>query len=158
MAHLWKHQNELWEPSALAGATVALAEAGGAAVRLLAMGDGGWVLLVRPLNSVRVNGRPVVAGLRVLRDRDEIVAGGARAFFSTERLARVEAFPGGEGAVFCARCRQQMEMETPAVRCPGCGSWCHQRDDLGCWLYAPACPLCDQATPLDAGYRWQPEF
>ena len=158
MAHLWKLTNELWEPAALDGAAVALAEAGEAAVRLLATGDGGWVLLARPLNSVRVNGRPVVAGLRVLRDRDEIVAGGARAFFSTERLTRVEAFPGGEGAVFCARCRQQMETETPAVRCPGCGSWCHQRDDLGCWLYAPACPLCDQATPLDAGYRWQPEF
>ena len=165
MAHLWQLKNERWEPEVLTGPALALSGAGelrvadaDAPLRLQATGKDSWVLLARPMSAVRVNGRPVVAGIRVLRDRDEIATGGARTFFSMERLARVEPFPGGEGATFCARCRQKIEQGDPAVRCPGCGTWHHQREDLGCWLYSATCQLCDQATALDAGFRWEPEL
>ncbi len=169
MPHLWLHQNDRWEPAPLTGPALTLdpsgslrADAGGspAALRFRATANDGWVLLAPPRSKVRVNSRPLTTGIRVLRDRDEIVLGGVRSFFSTERLAGVEPFPGGAGGatVFCARCRQAIAKDDPAVRCPGCGTWCHQREDLGCWTYGEKCPLCDQSTALDAGYRWQPEF
>ena len=129
-----------------------------APLRLQAAGNDSWVLLARSMSAVRVNGRPVVAGIRVLRDRDEIVVGGSRSFFSTERLARVESFPGSDGAAFCPRCKLEILKDTPALQCPGCRSWYHQREDLGCWLYSPTCQLCPKTTPLDAGYEWEPEF
>lgn len=167
MPHLWQLQNDQWEPAPLAGPALALPSSGelrpardadAAPLRLQAAENDSWVLLARPMSVVRVNGSPVVAGMRVLRDRDEIVIGGSRSFFSTERLARVEPFPGSEGATFCPRCKQEIVKDSPAVQCPGCRSWYHQREDLGCWLYSPSCQLCDQSTPLDAGYRWEPEF
>jgi hypothetical protein len=127
-----------------------------APVRLRAVATDAWVLLARPGAAVRINGRRV--GVRVLRERDEIVVGAARAFFSTERLAQVEAFPGGSAAIFCPRCKQEIAHGSLAVRCPGCGSWYHQREELGCWLYSQRCQHCAQATPLDGGFRWEPEF
>ena len=167
MPHLWLHHNDRWQPAPLGGTALvpdgsgALrpAAAGEAApLRFHAAGNDAWVLLAAPRVAVRVNGGALAAGIRVLRDRDEIVLGGSRCFFSTERLAQVEPFPGAAGPVFCARCRQAVAQESAAVRCPGCGTWCHQREDLGCWTYGPKCPLCEQITPLDAGYRWEPEF
>ena len=44
-----------------------------------------------------------------------------------------------------------------AVRCPQCGIWYHQHDQLPCWTYAPACGFCPQSTALDAGFAWTPE-
>ena len=117
-----------------------------------------WVLLSRETSSVRVNGKPLLSGMSVLRDRDEILIGGqTRLYFSTEELAKIEPYPGGEGLVFCARCRQPIQPATPAVRCPACGHWCEQSETKPCWTYGPTCPLCDQATAFDAGLRWTPE-
>ena len=127
-------------------------------LRFHATGNDAWVLLAAPSLGVRVNGRPVVAGIRVLRDHDEIVLGGSRCFFSTERLARIESFPGADAAVICPRCKRPIQPATPAVRCPGCGTWHHQSDDLTCWSYTPTCALCEHVSALDAGFRWQPEF
>jgi len=42
------------------------------------------------------------------------------------------------------------------VRCPQCGVWHHQSDELPCWVYSSSCSLCDHPTALDAGYRWIP--
>jgi hypothetical protein len=167
MPHLWTTQNDRWQPAPLRGTALAL-DAGGA-LRPAAPGDAAplrfrgtasdaWVLLAAPRAGVRVNGAPLLAGIRVLLDRDEIRFGGARCFFSSERLVQVEPFPGVAGGAFCARCRKAIEPDTAAVRCPGCGTWCHQREDLGCWDFSPQCPLCPQPTALDAGFRWQPEF
>ena len=114
-----------------------------------------WVVLGAP--SVRVNGVALGAGIAVLGDRDELYAGGMRMFFSSERPAAVAAFPGGEGATPCARCRTPLAAGTPAVWCPGCGAWHHQADDLPCWTYAARCSLCAQATALDGGLAWTPE-
>ena len=117
-----------------------------------------WVLIAERGSGVTVNGVQLALGVRVLRDRDEIMHQSARWFFSAERLARVEAFPGAAGSVFCARCRQAVEPGSPTVRCPGCGTWYHQSESLGCWVYGEKCALCVQATALDAGFRWEPEF
>ena len=117
-----------------------------------------WVLLSGVTPHVWVNGQALSCGLRVLRDRDEILIPGlTRCYFSTEDPARVEPFPAGEGPVFCARCRQPIQPATPAVRCPACGHWCEQSEAKPCWTYGPTCPLCEQPTAFDTGLRWTPE-
>jgi len=117
-----------------------------------------WVLIRAGVQGVRVNGAPVLAGLWVLHDRDEIlIEGHTRLYYSTEELAKVEPFPGGEGPVFCARCRQSIQPGTPAVRCPACGCWCEQTESKPCWTYGQTCPMCEQPTALDTGLRWTPE-
>ena len=114
-----------------------------------------WVVVGSP--AVHVNGAPLDAGIRVLRDRDELRVNAHRMFFSSEVLAEVVPFPGGDRAVFCPRCKLQIAPESAAVRCPRCGVWHHQSEELPCWTYAERCTLCDQSSRLDAGFGWTPE-
>ena len=117
-----------------------------------------WVLLAATGAPVWLNGEVVSAGIRVLRDRDEIlIAGRARFYFSTEEVAKVEPFPPSAGVAHCARCHQTIQPGTPAVRCPTCGNWCEQSEEKPCWTYGPTCPRCDQATAFETGLRWTPE-
>jgi hypothetical protein len=123
-----------------------------------------WILLAEPSAPVYVNGQAVPLGVRILRDRDEIRVGRmqpATLFFSTERMASVEPFPGADRAIHCPRCKTELAVGVPAVRCPNpqCGLWHHQApgSNLPCWTYDTRCASCDQQTALDAGYRWTPE-
>jgi hypothetical protein len=117
-----------------------------------------WALIVGTGTTVRLNGAPLRVGIAILNDRDEIrVATAAPLFFSTESLAVVTPFPpdGPRGA--CPRCKQPIVGGTTAVKCPGCGIWHHQADDLPCWQYASHCAMCEQDTASDAPFRWTPE-
>jgi hypothetical protein len=129
-----------------------------------------WLFLLPSGASAFVNGQRLSLGMRVLRDRDEILlpatlpadgtdAEPQRIFFSTERLAIVEPFAGAARPVICSRCKQIIEVGQLAVRCPNgrCGLWHHESAEQPCWTYAEKCSNCDQATALDAGYRWTPE-
>ena len=117
-----------------------------------------WTLLVSRASEATVNGTPLLSGMRVLRDRDEIIVGGTdRLYFSTERLARVEPFPGADQPIVCPRCKQEIEKGMSSVRCPGCGILHHQTEKLPCWTYNKFCTMCDQTTSLDGGFRWTPE-
>ena len=117
-----------------------------------------WVLVAGAGSRVSVNGAPLAAGMRVVVDRDEIrVAGTDSLYFSTETLARVEKFSGGEHTLFCPRCKQEIEEGASAVKCPGCGVWHHQTEELNCWTYSEVCALCAHATSLDAGFQWTPD-
>lgn len=119
--------------------------------------DAGWALVADRRLRVFVNGEPLVVGLALLRDRDEIRVDGAEpVYLSTERLARVEACERDD-APRCPRCASPIARGELAVRCPGCGVLHHQRADRGCWSYAPKCALCDHASDLEAGLRWTPE-
>lgn len=116
-----------------------------------------WLVMGLAPSGVLLNGEPLRTGIRVLADRDELhVDGVGRVFFSSERLARIEAFPGAERTVRCPRCKQIVEPGSAAVRCPQCAAWYHQSDDLPCWTYAPHCALCPQPTALETGYQWTP--
>ena len=118
-----------------------------------------WTLLRGRGAALRVNGQPLVLGIRALRDRDEISIAGQRCFFSVEALANIVAFPGLAQPVCCPRCKQNVEVGQLAVACPHCRAWHHQSETLPCWSYAPTCALCQiQATALDAGYSWTPEM
>ena len=118
----------------------------------------GWSLLAAAQCDLRVNGEAVPTGLRLVEDRDEIRVGrGVYAYFSAEVLAVVEPLPGGERELFCGRCKQVIAEGADSVRCPACGVWHHQNDELPCWLYSEACSLCDQLTELEGQFRWTPE-
>lgn len=121
-------------------------------------GRDAWVLLTPPDSDVSINGLRMLAGERVLKNMDEILLRGmGRIYFSTEKLATVEPFPGG-GKMLCGRCRQEIKEKTPGVKCPGCGIWHHQsNDDLPCWTYSSRCSNCDYQTEIGSGYRWTPE-
>jgi hypothetical protein len=115
-----------------------------------------WTLLAGRGAGVRVNGRPLALGVRALADKDEILAGGRRLFFSTEELAQAVPFPGLAQPAFCPRCKQRLEPGDLAVCCPACHAWSHQSEKFPCWTYSPTCPLCAQGTALDAGYNFDP--
>jgi hypothetical protein len=173
MANLWQLEESRWVRRLLADDALSLAAAPQAAARrtrsielrigvtLKRYGTGEstlWVLLSSGLEKVSVNGQPLLAGLCLLHDRDEILIGAQRRlYYSTEELASVEPFPGGNGPVYCARCRQAIQPATPAVRCPACGHWCEQSETKPCWTYGPTCPMCEQPTAFDTGLRWSPE-
>jgi hypothetical protein len=173
MAHLWVRDEDGWGAQRLDDAGLDLpgllatqaAEPHNPAVsaqtaRLIPADTAGaksWALITDPSSTLRVNGRTPPAGLCVLDDRDEILCGAAKLYFSTETLATVEPFPGADRQVFCGRCRQLIEPESPSVRCPSCGVWYNQSADLPCWSYAEKCTFCGQATALDAGFSWTPE-
>jgi uncharacterized C2H2 Zn-finger protein len=156
MAHLWQLDDATdggWTPTPL-DANTTLAAAARFETAHTVDGDA-WVVLGDA--TVRVNGFPLDAGIAVLRERDELLAGGERVFFSTEKLATITTYAGGERPVFCPRCKLEITAGTPVVRCPACGVLHHQSDDYSCWLYAEHCTTCDQPTALDAGFRWSPE-
>jgi hypothetical protein len=148
-------------PSPASDETAAVSRLGGRKATLLrtaALGGDRWVVAASAGTDIRVNGLPLVTGLRVMADRDEIrLASRPAMFFSTETRAEVGPAPAAERSLFCPRCKQPIGSTSPAVRCPGCGVWHHQSDDLPCWTYAASCAACAQATALDAGFQWTPE-
>jgi len=159
MAHLWIREPTAppdsgeWSPMSLADDSPAIHPA--VLVLRTSSEPAAWVLIGNP--AVHVNGAPLDAGIRVLRDRDELRVDAHRTFVSTESLATVASFPGGDRAVFCPRCKLQIVPESAAVRCPRCGVWHHQSVELPCWTYAEHCTLCNQSSGLDAGFGWTPE-
>ena len=128
-------------------------------------GDGAWLLISPPGLDIRVNGIRLT-GLKRLHHRDEIrVAGVGRFYFSTERLAREEPFPGhpeGSGAtrkMLCGRCKSPIRKGDTVIQCPECGLWHHQSRESGrlCWTYASHCSGCACSTEILDRYRWCPD-
>ena len=118
-----------------------------------------WILLAAPDAQVLVNGFPISSGAHALDDRDEIrMAGFGPAYFSTERLARIERLDEATGGVACPRCSRKIAVGSLAVRCPGpgCGFWHHASDTSPCWTYGATCALCPQPSDLEAGFQWTP--
>ena len=135
----------------------------GPASQLISVAGGDWAVVTGPGQELRVNGRALPTGLRLLEDRDEIqVPGAGSLYFSTEVLARVGAFPGADSPHACPRCKLTLEKGDAAVKCPQCGVWTHEGatatgEDRRCWSYADTCALCAQKTAADEGFRWTPE-
>jgi hypothetical protein len=177
MAHLWIQVESGWSPFPLAADPAGRVDrsaktspgsaclAGdyplGTAALLCSQAEPGrdsWALVAPSNVTLRVNGFPVGSGLRVLRDRDAIQLDDLPVvFYSGEEPAAVQPFPGSPQATFCVRCKTETQPGRPAVRCPGCKSWYHQSDELGCWTIANVCFLCGKATALDGALTWSPE-
>ena len=140
------------------GERAVLVRAGGSAP------GGSEVFALLGSTSVRINSARLATGLKVLQDRDQVrIGSGQPSYFSTERLPRVEPFPGADRKIMCPRCHLEISAGMPAVRCPnpGCGVWHHQITEgekpLACWSYHTICSICSGPTSLEAGYRWSPE-
>ncbi len=164
-AHLWIDQGDDWGILPLNSAAVRWSPAGalragppaesGLSPGVLMPSDSGWVLVCPP-GSFWVNGEPVVLGMRVLTDRDELVTPSGRMFFSTESLATVVPFPGAASPLTCPRCAREIALGADAVRCPACGTWYHEGEDgRNCYTYG-VCLSCDRDPSLGDGYRFDP--
>jgi hypothetical protein len=150
-------------PRPVTGEADAAGEDPDRAPRLVSVAGGGWAVVTGPDHELRVNGRPLPTGLRVLEDRDELQwPGSGSTYFSTEVLARVGAFPGADSPHACPRCKLTLEKGDAAVKCPQCGVWTHEGataagEERRCWTYAETCALCAQKTAADEGFQWTPE-
>jgi hypothetical protein len=124
----------------------------------LARSEAEWVLLTSVDAKLRINSVPVAIGIATLRHRDQVcLDGGAPIYFSTERLARIEAYEGSDSPR-CPRCASPIQSGDLVVCCPGCDVLYHQRSDRECFSYSETCALCDQSSDLTAGFRWSPEY
>lgn len=112
----------------------------------------GAALISRPDSGVRVNGYPILAGIHLLSDRDEIRLQNERFYFSSHDPLVVETMDSDP--VACPRCSGSIESGTPAVRCH-CGAWFHQSEEHPCFTYGETCPLCGASSQLDAD-PWDP--
>jgi hypothetical protein len=125
---------------------------------------GGETWLLVGGRSVRVNGIPLLAGICLLEHRDEIRVDGLEpVWFSTEKLARIQPFPGSDQRTECPRCKLEIKRGHAAVRCPapGCGAWVHMdpEDELPCWQYGQSktCPSCEEPNLLAETWTWLPD-
>ncbi len=140
------------------GSAAATTPSPGPVLRRLASGSGdAWVILAPASAPVRVNGQQLHTGLRVLAHRDAVQLGAAPPlYFSSERVAVIEPYPGGRVPVFCPRDKTVITAGSPAARCPSCSSWFHQSEALPCLNYGEVCPICGERTELDGELRWTP--
>ncbi len=132
-----------------------------------AAGEDILVLIIHPAanHKLRINGDPVFAGIRILRDRDEILISHAhgdsqRLYFSSEHKATIERFDGSDHDVPCMRCHQGISPGSLVVRCPSCGALHHETADVPCYSYSENCAngVCSHSTNMDGEFSWSPDY
>lgn len=109
-------------------------------------------LICRSDKSVRVNGRPVLASIRVLSDRDEIRLANKRLYFVSQDPLFIELYEGEP--LNCPRCSDVIASGSEVIRCH-CGTLFHQSADHPCLTYGETCPTCGASSRLD-GDAWDP--
>ena len=162
MSSLWRQSPEgVWETISLSreAGRPFLLDADAALVGVGRGADRTVALLPRGAAAARVNGLPIIGGLRVLDHQDEILIGRQRFIFSTESTPQLARFHHqGEGKrPSCPICRGPLADGDDAVQCPGCGRWYHQLAMRPCFTYAPQCRFCRHPTALTGGAVWHPE-
>lgn len=150
-----------WQRIPLDAGALAL-PGGDGSTRLLRITEGRgparWIV-VQPASGVATrNGVRMGLCVAVVEHGDCLRAqpGAAPLWFSSEARPRVETCSGPPGAS-CARCRQPLRHDRPAVRCPRCDVWHHEDgSEQACWTYASRCARCEQPTSLGGALRWLP--
>jgi hypothetical protein len=161
MACIWSERDDGWQMQAISElhlAGVSFWEIGSGA-------DRNVLLMTRPGVWVRINGEPVLGGLRVLEHKDELLIAGQRLYYSAETTPTITTYqvPEGGRPATCPICRGPIRTGQHTVRCPGCGRWFHQLEANGeqpakpCWTYAPTCRFCSHPTAFEAEAAWRPE-
>ena len=149
-----------WTPKILpAGKPTNGEDLGVPGVALLVLPRQGAVLLARPGVWVRVNGDPVLGGMRLLQHKDEVLADDVRLVFSQQGIPAVVAFSLNNGGRLptCPVCRGLVQESALSVQCPGCARWFHQEGAKTCWTYAPTCRFCNHPTAFDDSAAWRPD-
>jgi hypothetical protein len=128
-------------------------------IALLVLPRQGAVLLTRPEVWVRVNGEPVLGGMRIIEHKDEVLAGDIRFVFSQQGVPVVVGYTPVAGGRLptCPVCRGVVREASASVQCPGCGRWFHQEGAKTCWSYAPTCRFCNHPTSFDDESAWRPD-
>jgi hypothetical protein len=161
MAHLWLRERNEWQCCSLDPPTTLPFWLDGGADAWITRSGGlrGEAWVVYGNRHLLINGMPLYAGVRLLRDRDEIIAAdGSPRYFSTERRAAIETFASPGRPVRCPRCRRPLEPGQLVVRCPrpACGLAHHQLPESPCFTYAEHCAGCQHPSNLSDGYQWTP--
>jgi len=116
-------------------------------------------LICRRGSHVRCKGLPILAGVRVLSDKDEIALGNgpeARFYYSQESKPQIVPFEEGPRPTYCARSKARITQGTPAVQCPSCGLWYIETDEMPAYTYCgEPCVGCGRPTTTD--YSWAPD-
>ena len=161
MPQLWSRGHDGWLPTSIDDASTPPFKVAPTTSALIIRSNGGngahWLLMAAP--NVLLNGTPLTTGVRMLRDRDEIVVDGAPPqYFSTEQLATIEPFSGATRPFVCARCQQPITVNQLVVRCPRphCSAVHHQMPERLCWSRTEACAECEGPTQLSSDYGWTP--
>lgn len=168
MSTLWRKSADGWQSVPLDGCarlSQGIDVAGVEIVRVGRGSDAGAAVLVRAGTWARVNGQPVLGGIRVLDDKDEILAGGSRLFFSAQSSPVVVTFRAEVGVRLptCPVCRGPIREGQRAVHCPGCPRWYHEGEPTDenparrCWSYAATCSFCHHPTSLAEDAIWMPD-
>ncbi|MGE3316719.1 MAG: PHD finger domain-containing protein, partial [Planctomycetaceae bacterium] len=118
----------------------------------------GTALILEPEATAVINGE-TIHDIALLSDRDEIVVGLQRIYFSSETIPVVSTFHLEEGArrPSCGVCRGPIEDGAPVVQCPRCTRLFHQSDGREHWTYRSECPFCKHPTSLTGESAWKPE-
>jgi len=147
-----------------AGKPLAGEDLGIPGIALLVLPRQGAVLLARDGVWVRVNGEPVLGGMRILEHKDEVLVEEIRLVFSQESTPVLVNFTAtaGQRLPTCPICRGPIRDGMQAVQCPGCGRWFHQLTAEGqpakpCWTYAATCRFCQHPTAFTAESAWRPD-
>lgn len=172
MPQLWFRSDDEWIAEGLA-AKRNIDEWVGAPAMIVRVQGGGrprpvHALLTKP-GAARVNGEDLVTGIRVLRDRDEILAGdGRRLWFSEESVAEVTLFDDGRDAddgsdgtspaTRCPRCRSAFVHADEVVACTTCGVFYHWSEHRRCFNYYHECVVCQGQTREvgNPAFAWTP--
>ena len=122
-------------------------------------GDCGTALLLEHGATAVVNGE-AVHDMVLLSDRDEIVVGLQRIYFSNESLPTVSVFQledGSKRRPNCGVCRGAVQDGDLVVLCPRCGRPFHQSEGREHWTYRAECPFDGHPTSLTGESAWKPE-
>lgn len=165
MSCIWLEQRQgVWQSRTLTtGRLLPGEEIGAPGIALVSLASSS-ALLAREFVRIRINGESVVAGVRMLDHRDEILIGRKLFYFSTQTAPQVVVYSATEGQrlPICGICRGPLRDGMTGVCCPGCNRWYHQQDASGelsakpCWTYAPQCRFCKHPTAFDTEGMWQP--
>ncbi len=130
--------------------------AGGAAI---VEHSGKWILIDPALMAI-LNGIPLGTGIHVLKHGDEFALGDSRYLFDGMDPSAIVPFPGAAEQPRCPRCRTELAVGAPSVRC-GCGLWYHMDPESGltCFAYdeQTRCVSCRRPTRLDTAVPLEPE-
>jgi hypothetical protein len=175
MATIWKETPDGFAPAPLqfTGGSAALgisedSECQPDTLRVVPFRDGNkssLALLVGQQVAVRVNGWPVIGGIRVLDHKDEITIGAQRMYFSAESQPVVATYrnDGSRRRPRCPICRAEVQDDQQIVCCPGCSRIYHQTTATAdvqakpCWTYAAECRFCGHPTSMSGEPTWRPD-
>ncbi|MBL8826950.1 MAG: hypothetical protein JNM18_08165 [Planctomycetaceae bacterium] len=160
------HPDNKWQAEVLnLSVDPCVVEVGGARLRFVSVGQAlhrETAIISLPRVEVWVSGQSLLGGVGLVKDRDEILVGTERVYFSTHTRPTIIEWSPAAGAKTpkCPICKA--DIAGPIVCCPQCGRRYHQADATAtaqarhCWTLGPQC-MCGHPTAIDGASDWLPD-